>query len=181
MPRTKDHNNGILWQYILSLCPKIHNTRSIAWKYVFREILIPSVAAYLDFRFSRLALNADIIVSALGVLGGLLFAHAIFVFELRMTYNANLRERIRNKEIQAENTKLTRLIRIGSGDYTCRGHGIFPWRIRHTAADREKTDIGGDCMANDTLSILHLSSSQNHIRRIRRTTKIKNRIMSTTR
>ena len=110
MPRTKDHNNGILWQYILSLCPKIHNTRSIAWKYVFREILIPSVAAYLDFRFSRLALNADIIVSALGVLGGLLLAHAIFVFELRMTYNANLRERIRNKEIQAENTKLTRLI-----------------------------------------------------------------------
>ena len=111
--KLSNSRTGILCQYLRSLCPKIHGddtAGSFAWKYIIREIVIPFFVAGADFFFSKLALNADIIVSALGVLGGLLFAHAIFVFELRMTYNANLRNRIQSGEVNAENAKLTRLI-----------------------------------------------------------------------
>lgn len=107
------NHNGILYHYMDTLAPKIRELddgRNIAWKYVLRELLCPTIVAILDFCFGRFAVNADIIVSALGVLGGLLFAHAIFVFELRMTYNRNFRERVKNGEIQAENLKLTRLV-----------------------------------------------------------------------
>lgn len=107
------NHNGILYHYMDTLAPKIRELddgRNITWKYVLRELLCPTIVAILDFCFGRFAVNADIIVSALGVLGGLLFAHAIFVFELRMTYNQNLRERVKNGEIQAENLKLTRLV-----------------------------------------------------------------------
>ena len=103
---------AIILSYLHSLRPVIHKGAKprIAWKYALLELGVPTVAALIDFALARMALNADIIVSALGVLGGLLFAHAIFVFELRMSYNANIRSRIKAKEIDAENTKLTRLI-----------------------------------------------------------------------
>lgn len=107
------NHNGIIYNYICTLAPKIRESdtgRNIAGKYVLRELILPTIIAILDFCYGRFAVNADIIVSALGVLGGLLFAHAIFVFELRMTYNSNLRERVKNGEIQAENLKLTRLV-----------------------------------------------------------------------
>lgn len=97
------NHNGILYHYMDTLAPKIRESddgRNIAWKYVLRELLCPTIVAILDFCFGRFAVNADIIVSTLGVLGGLLFAHAIFVFELRMTYNQNLRERVKMEKFK---------------------------------------------------------------------------------
>lgn len=105
--------NGILQHYIGTLFPKTNPTKryhSIAWKYLIQEIAIPLLAGIVVWACSITLTRADIIVSALGVLGGLLFAHAIFVFEMRMSYMANVRSKIKEGISSGENLQLTRLI-----------------------------------------------------------------------
>lgn len=107
---TRKKNSGIISRYFHVLRPDIHGTRHWAWKYLIPEIMVPTATLILAIWKGILLSNAEIIVSALGVLGGLLFAHAIFVFQLRMSYTTSLRERIKNGEMDGENTDLTRLI-----------------------------------------------------------------------
>lgn len=79
-------------------------------RYAFREVIIPIIVAVIGFIFNIRVSNADIIVSALGVLGGLLFAHAIFVFDLRMNYMHVTGERLRRGDADGENLTVPRLI-----------------------------------------------------------------------
>ena len=79
-------------------------------RYVFWEVLVPIVVASVGFVFNIRVSNADIIVSALGVLGGLLFAHAIFVFDLRMNYMHVIEERLKQGDADGENLTVPMLI-----------------------------------------------------------------------
>jgi hypothetical protein len=92
------------------LRPTVSGVKRWAWKYILPEVILPIVsfafALILRFSFS----DAGIIVSALGVLGGLLFAHAIFVFQLRMSYTESLKRRIADGTSNGEDTRLTRRI-----------------------------------------------------------------------
>ena len=110
---TNETRNGILQHYIDTLFPKLNPAKryhSIAWKYLIQEIAVPLAAGSVAWLSSITLTGADIIVSALGVLGGLLFAHAIFVFELRMSYMSNVRSKLKEGISSGENLQLTRLI-----------------------------------------------------------------------
>lgn len=103
--------DGIIKRYIRVLRPTLPRDRKkIAWRYVIAEILIPALIFVGELFWNRKLSNADIIVSALGVLGGLLFAHAIFVFQLRMDYTRSVRQAIEEHKTSGENMKLTRQI-----------------------------------------------------------------------
>ena len=112
MRRNQKNKNSILRHYNETLFPydEMEKQRIPAWRYIIREIVIP-IAIGIIVGFSPwTSPNADIIVAALGVLGGLLFAHAIFVFELRMTYITSMKEKIKTGMLSGENKNLTRLI-----------------------------------------------------------------------
>lgn len=108
----KKHHEGIVKRYFHVLHPKTSGSerRFWAWKYIIPEIIIPAVIFFVELICNQRLINPDIIVSALGVLGGLLFAHAIFVFQLRMSYMSAVRDRISKREADGENTQLTRMI-----------------------------------------------------------------------
>lgn len=104
-------NHGIIARYVHVLRPTLSNDNtSCAWGYIVCEIVLPLFVFFGELLWDRGLTNADIIVSALGVLGGLLFAHAIFVFQLRMEYTRSVKEAIRKKEADGENVNLTRQI-----------------------------------------------------------------------
>ncbi len=104
-------HHGILARYVHVLRPTLSNgNKSCAWGYIVPEIIIPVAVFIAELVWDRGLTNADIIVSALGVLGGLLFAHAIFVFQLRMEYTRSVKEAIRENEADGENVNLTRQI-----------------------------------------------------------------------
>lgn len=112
MRNNQQFKNSILRHYNETLfpCAGMKNQRVPAWRYIIREIIIPVISGIIVGFSPWTSPNADIIVAALGVLGGLLFAHAIFVFELRMTYTTSMKEKIKAKTLSGENTNLTRLI-----------------------------------------------------------------------
>lgn len=103
--------HGILARYVHVFRPTLSNdNKGWAWGYIVPEIILPVAVFIAELLWDRGLTNADIIVSALGVLGGLLFAHAIFVFQLRMGYTRSVKEAIRKKEADGENVELTRQI-----------------------------------------------------------------------
>lgn len=79
-------------------------------RYAIWEVFIPIIITIIGLVFNVRVSNADIIVSALGVLGGLLFAHAIFVFDLRMNYMHVTEERMKRGDADGENLTVPRLI-----------------------------------------------------------------------
>lgn len=76
--------------------PRRGDTRRVSWRYLFWLIILPTLGIigwYLLDTHTPLALkDPGIVAASFGVLGGLLFAHAIFVFQLRVSYDAAGRE-----------------------------------------------------------------------------------------
>lgn len=104
-------HRGILARYGHVLRPTLANGNKVwALGYIAPEIIIPGFVFIVELFWDRKLANADIIVSALGVLGGLLFAHAIFVFQLRMEYTRSVKRAILENRADAENTVLSRQI-----------------------------------------------------------------------
>lgn len=77
---------GVFRQSQYMLFPRGRKYLHPDWPAVVITLIIPVCCAVATFMFKAQIGNADIIVSGAGVLGGLLFAHAIFVFQLRMAY-----------------------------------------------------------------------------------------------
>lgn len=71
--------------------PSRGTVRQISYRYLLLFIVAPLVGAalwlYLDLATHVALYDPGVIASSFGVLGGLLFAHAIFVFQLRVTYD----------------------------------------------------------------------------------------------
>lgn len=104
-------HRGILARYAHVLRPTLSNGNKVwALGYIVPELIIPGVVFIVELFWDRKLTNADIIVSALGVLGGLLFAHAIFVFQLRMEYTRSVKRAILENRADGENTVLSRQI-----------------------------------------------------------------------
>jgi hypothetical protein len=104
-------HDGILRRYIRVLRPTLPNgVIKWAWGYIVAEIVMPFLVFVSELVWGRKLTNADIIVSSLGVLGGLLFAHAIFVFQLRMDYTRSVEKYIKEGKTSGENLNLTRQI-----------------------------------------------------------------------
>lgn len=78
---------GVFRQCLNMLVPKGRKQRHPDLLAIVIVLLIPIGYSVLSFVRKMQVGNADIIVSGVGVLGGLLFAHAIFVFQLRMAYS----------------------------------------------------------------------------------------------
>ena len=78
---------GVFRQCLNMLVPKGRKQRHPDLLAIVIVLLIPIGCSVLSFVRKMQVGNADIIVSGVGVLGGLLFAHAIFVFQLRMAYS----------------------------------------------------------------------------------------------
>lgn len=75
------------------LFPQRGRIRQISWRYVTLLLVLPvlaGVVCVLAALFFGIRLQEPgVIAGSFGVLGGLLFAHAIFVFQLRVTYDAS--------------------------------------------------------------------------------------------
>lgn len=84
---------GVLGHCADMLAPKGNKKRHIQVLEFSIVILLPIALGIISLRRKVQIGNADIIVSGVGVLGGLLFAHAIFVFQLRMSYSEAIRRR----------------------------------------------------------------------------------------
>ncbi len=80
---------GGVWSIMFPVRGKV---RGVSWRYFSLFVIIPlaGASAWLVFDLiTPLALHdPGVIASSFGVLGGLLFAHAIFVFQLRVSYDA---------------------------------------------------------------------------------------------
>lgn len=72
--------------------PRVGDTRRLSLRYALLLILIPIGGAvgwfYLEECTTIAIHDSGVIAASFGVLGGLLFAHAIFVFQLRVSYDA---------------------------------------------------------------------------------------------
>lgn len=84
---------GVLRQCWIMLAPKGRKYHHFDWLAIAITVLIPIICTVVFLILRMQIANADIIVSGVGVLGGLLFAHAIFVFQLRMAYSDAKRRR----------------------------------------------------------------------------------------
>ena len=85
---------GVFRQCLNMLVPKGRKQRHPDLLAIVIVLLIPIGCSVLSFVRKMQVGNADILVSGVGVLGVLLFAHAILVFQLRMAYSdANIDER----------------------------------------------------------------------------------------
>ena len=83
----------ILARAVLNLLfPRRGTVRQISYRYVALFILLPLAAGGAMWWLSEHAIiqihSASVIAESFGVLGGLLFAHAIFVFQLRVSYDS---------------------------------------------------------------------------------------------
>ena len=68
--------------------PKVKDKTRVSFKYLLLLILIPALVGYFAWDAGLRVQDPGILATSLGVLGGLLFAHAIFVFQLRSSYDA---------------------------------------------------------------------------------------------
>jgi sterol desaturase/sphingolipid hydroxylase (fatty acid hydroxylase superfamily) len=102
---------GIIGNYFGLLAPKGRKFRHPDIPSLVIEILIPIICALAAFFLHIRLGNPDIIVAGVGVLGGLLFAHAIFVFQLRLSYSEARRRRNESpKQPKMEKTEVPEMI-----------------------------------------------------------------------
>lgn len=74
---------------LMHVFPKGRKEHHPDWPLVIAEFVIP-IIGFIWIMYANIKLaNPDIIVSGIGVLGGLLFAYAIFVFQLRLSYSSS--------------------------------------------------------------------------------------------
>lgn len=75
------------------LFPRVGEARRASTRYILLFIVVPLFAAvgwYFLEQYTTVAIHqTGVIAASFGVLGGLLFAHAIFVFQLRVSYDAS--------------------------------------------------------------------------------------------
>jgi hypothetical protein len=95
------------------LFPKRGGLRLVSWRYILILVIAPVGAAIFGFwAFTSevvCLVNVEVVASSFGVLGGLLFAHAIFVFQLRVAYDsANIEPE--EPETQQEDLRVRPLI-----------------------------------------------------------------------
>ena len=78
-----------VWDILL---PRVGDTRRPSYRYILLLVVIPLAGAVGWFRLEECTTiaihDSGVIAASFGVLGGLLFAHAIFVFQLRVSYDA---------------------------------------------------------------------------------------------
>jgi hypothetical protein len=71
--------------------PKHGKVRQVSWRYVTLFLVMPILGGgawlYLELNTDVALRDPGVVAASFGVLGGLLFAHAIFVFQLRVTYD----------------------------------------------------------------------------------------------
>lgn len=102
---------GVFKQCLSMLAPVGRRHRHVDWIAVTCIFVIPIICAASTLMLKKRIGNADIIVSGVGVLGGLLFAHAIFVFQLRMSYSdAKRRRSVDNSQPPMEKIAVPKMI-----------------------------------------------------------------------
>ncbi len=79
---------GGVWNIMFPVRGKV---RGISWRYLSLFVILPLVGAGIwlvcDLMTPLALYDPGVIAASFGVLGGLLFAHAIFVFQLRVAYD----------------------------------------------------------------------------------------------
>lgn len=102
---------SVFKQCFAMLFPKGRKHHHADWLAIIITVVFPIICAAIIVVFRKEIGNADIIVSGVGVLGGLLFAHAIFVFQLRMSYSeAKRRRAVENSQPPMEKTEVPKMI-----------------------------------------------------------------------
>lgn len=81
-----------MWRLLAGMArivfPEVRGKTRVSLRYLLLLVLIPATVGFLAWGAELRVQDPGILATSLGVLGGLLFAHAIFVFQLRSSYDA---------------------------------------------------------------------------------------------
>ena len=166
--------HGILARYAHVIRPTLSNeNKDWASEYIVPEFIIPGVVFIVELFWNRKLTNADIIVSALGVLGGLLFAHAIFVFQLRMEYTRSVKKAILENRADSENTDLSRQIdelfdsvvycSALADNHNHGGRKLVAWPLCLHAGHDEADFLSVVSRGDSASRRLHLQGTEDHV------------------